>query len=1003
MTQPFRLPAGGIIERGRVLGFRFDRREYQGHPGDTLASALLANGIRVVARSFKYHRPRGIMTAGIEEPSALVQLETGAFAEPNRRPTDIFLYDGLRAESQHAWPWLGFDVAALADRFAPLLPAGFYYKTFTGPLLWRTFWEPLLRHMAGLGRAPELPDPARYDKRHAHCDVLVVGGGPAGLNAALAAGRHGARVILAESDTEFGGGLLRRPTRIGDAEGAAWARGAVAELNVMPEVRLRCETTVLGCYDDNYLIAAERVGERLGPAAPPGLPRQRLWHIRARRVVLATGAIERPPVFPDNDRPGIMLAGAVETYLHRFAVRAGRRAVLFVNNDGAYPLAPALKRAGVAVAAIVDPRPEPGEAARHLADGIPLYSGHAVIGTAGRAALRRVWVRPAEASGVMAGAGRGRAVALACDLLAVSGGWNPNVQLFAQARGRLRFDPGLAAPVPGESEMAVDCAGAANGNFALASCLAEGEMAGMRAAALCGFGASGGARQLPAAPADDTHLEAAAPIPHALSSGERRRAFVDLHNDVTAADIALAAREGYAVPEHLKRYTTLGMGTDQGKTGNLAGLALLAAATGQSLAATAPTTFRPPYAPVSYGLLAGRERGLLADPVRVTPMHDWHVASGAVFEDVGQWKRARYYPRPGEDMRAAVRRECLRVRDGVALLDASTLGKIEVAGPDAARFLDRVYINRWDNLVVGACRYGVMCHEDGMVFDDGVGTRLAEDRFLLTTTSGNAGAVLDWFEDWLQTEWTDLELFCNSVTEEWANATLVGPRARDVLQALAPDLALDPAAFPFMRMREAEVAGIAARVLRVGFSGELSYEINVQADFGPALWERLIAAGEAYGIVPYGTEAMHVLRAEKGYVMVGHETDGSVTPVDLGLGTMIAGNKDFLGRRSLSRSDTARPDRKQLVGLLPEDPAEILPEGAQLVADSDGTPPMPMIGHVTSSYYGARIGRGFALALVAGGRARHGERVSAPLPGRTVAARICPPAFYDPEGRRRDG
>jgi sarcosine oxidase, subunit alpha len=465
----------------------------------------------------------------------------------------------------------------------------------------------------------------------------------------------------------------------------------------------------------------------------------------------------------------------------------------------------------------------------------------------------------------------------------------------------------------------------------------------------------------------------------------------------------LAAREGYAVPEHLKRYTTLGMGTDQGKTGNFGGLALLATATGQSLAAMAPTTFRPPYTPISYGLLAGRQRGRLADPVRVTPMHDWHVAAGAVFEDVGQWKRARYYPRPGEDMAGAVRRECLAARDGVALLDASTLGKIEIAGPDAARFLDRITINRWENLAVGGCRYGVMCHEDGMVFDDGVGTRLAADHFLLTTTTGNAAAVLAWLEEWLQTEWTDLDVFCTSVTEEWANATLIGPRARDVLQTLAPDLDLDTEAFPFMRMREAELAGMPARIFRVSFSGELSYEINVPADFGLALWRLLIAAGASYGIAPYGTEAMHVLRAEKGYFMIGQETDGSVTPIDLGLGAMMAGDKDFLGRRSLKRSDTARTDRKQLVGLLPDDPAMILPEGTQLVATEDATAPLPMIGHVTSSYYGARIGRGFALALVVGGRARHGETVWASLPDRTVAVRICLPVFYDPEGRRRDG
>ncbi len=482
-----------------------------------------------------------------------------------------------------------------------------------------------------------------------------------------------------------------------------------------------------------------------------------------------------------------------------------------------------------------------------------------------------------------------------------------------------------------------------------------------------------------------------------------RRAFVDLHNDVTAADLALAAREGYGAPEHAKRYTTFGMGTDQGKTGNPAGLALLAAATGSSIADTAPTTFRPPYVPVSFGALAGRARSRLADPVRLTPMHDWHVTAGAVFEDVGQWKRPRFYPQAGEDMAAAARRECLAVRDRVGLLDASTLGKIEVAGPDTAAFLERMYINRWQNLPIGRCRYGVMCRDDGMMFDDGVGVRLAEDRFLVTTTTGNASAVLEWFEEWLQTEWPELDVFCTSLTEQYAVATLAGPRSREVLTAAAPDLPVNPAAFPFMTMREMAVAGIPARVFRISYSGELGYEINVAADYGLALWEALVAAGDAYGITPYGTEAMHVLRAEKGYVMIGQETDGSVTPVDLGLARMAAPDKDFVGRRSMARSDLVRPDRKELVGLLPDDPEMVIHEGAQLVAEPDGAPPPRMIGHVTSSYFGARLGRGFALALVEGGRARHGETVWAALPERTIAAQICPPVFYDIDNRRRDG
>jgi sarcosine oxidase subunit alpha len=999
VTQLFRLPTGGQIDRGRVLRFTFDGQEYEGHPGDTLASALLANGVRLVARSFKYHRPRGIFSAGPEEPSALVQLESGAHTEPNRRATDIALYDGLRAASQHAWPRLDTDFGALIGGFGRLFPAGFYYKTFMQPrALWRHVWEPLLRHMAGLGRAPSLPDPSRYDKCHTHCDVLVVGAGPAGLSAALAAGRGGARVILADSEPIFGGALLRRPYRIDGEDGTAWAAAVVAEFTAMPEVRLLPATTLLGRYDDNYLVAAERVGDLLGPSTPAGLRRQRLWHIRARRVVLATGALERPLVFAGNDRPGIMLASAVETYLRRYAVLPGSRAVLFADNDDAYRTAAVLTEAGATVAAIVDPRATPGIAAQQLVRAIPLYSGYTVAATAGRKALRRIRIQPI--------AGTGDRIAIDCDLLAVSGGWNPTLHLFAQAQGRLRFDESLAAFVPDGKAAGVECAGAARGSFALSRCLAEGAAAGARAAALCGFG-SGEASSPPATPEEEGaspgHLSLL-PLPQG-----GRRAFVDLHNDVTAADIALAAREGFVASEHLKRYTTLGMGTDQGKTGNVAGLALLAMMTGRDIGETAPTTFRPPYVPVTLGLLAGRSRGRLADPVRLTPMYQWHVAAGAVFEDVGQWKRARYYPRAGEDMHAAVRRECLAARDGVALLDASTLGKIEVSGPDAGRFLDRVYINRWQNLAVGHCRYGVICHDDGMVFDDGVGTRLAPDRFFLTTTTGNAGPVLDWLEEWLQTEWPELDVFCASVTEEWANATLVGPQARDVLALVAPGLALDSGAFPHMTMREADVAGIPARIFRISFSGELSYEITVPADCGLHLWERLIAAGEPFGITPYGTEAMHVMRAEKGFIIIGQETDGSVTPLDLGLDALIARDKDFLGRRSLARRDTARRDRKQLVGLLPDNPGEILPESAALVDVLGEMPPVlpgphpGLIGHVTSSYFGARIGRGFALALVKDGRARHGEPVWAPLPGRTVAARICPPVFYDPGGTRRDG
>jgi sarcosine oxidase subunit alpha len=967
VTQPFRLPSGGRIDRSRTLRFRFDGREYEGHPGDTLASALLANGVRVVARSFKFHRPRGIFSAGAEEPSALV----GVDGEPNRRATDIRLYDGLTAASQHAWPGLRFDLGAMVGRLAPLFPAGFYYKIFfRSPTAWRRLWEPLLRRMAGLGHAPQEPDLGRYDKTHTHCDVLVVGAGPAGLAAALAAGRTGARVILAEADGELGGTLLRRPGQLD----AAWLDRIAAELAMLPEMRVLPNTTVFGCYDGNYLMAAERGA------------RPRLWHIRAGSVVLATGALERPLAFADNDRPGVMLASAAETYVNRFGVMPGRRAVLFANNDDAYRSAASLAAAGIVIAAIVDLRGEPDAGAMQGLDGVAHYRSHAVARTAGRGGLRRIRTQRYDPDNA---AVYGRAIPIDCDLLLVSGGWNPVLHLFAQAQGRLRYDDRLAAFVPDAIAGAVEATGAARGSFGLAACLAEGAAAGARAAASRGFGS-----ETPAMP-EPRSADAPYPLWLVPSADRGRRSFVDLHNDVTAADIALAAREGFTAIEHVKRWTTLGMGTDQGKTGNVTGLALLSQQLGRTIAETGTTTFRPPYVPVGFGLIAGRERGALFDPVRLTPMHDWHAGAGAMFEDVGQWKRPRYYPRAGETMDQAVRRECLAARDAVALLDASTLGKIEVSGPDAARFLDRLYINRWANLAVGRCRYGVMCRDDGMVFDDGVGTRLARDRFLVTTTTGNAGAVLDWFEEWLQTEWPELDVFCTSLTEEWANATLVGPAARQVLAAVAPRL--DLAAFPFMALRETDIDGIPARVFRIGFAGELSYEINVPASAGLQLWERLVAAGAAYGITPYGTEAMHVLRAEKGFIVVGQETDGSVTPLDLGFAVK---DQDFLGRRSLARPELAHGNRKQLVGLLPDDPGVVLSEGAQLIDEPQSR---TMVGHVTSSYFGARIGCGFALALVRRGRQRHGESIWAWHRGKAVPARICAPVFYDPEGRRRDG
>ncbi|MBV9521243.1 MAG: sarcosine oxidase subunit alpha, partial [Alphaproteobacteria bacterium] len=747
----------------------------------------------------------------------------------------------------------------------------------------------------------------------------------------------------------------------------------------------------------------ERLSDHLAPdgrAAPT--PRQRLWKVRARECVLATGAIERPLVFVNNDLPGIMLAGAAQSYVRRHAVRPGSRAVIFTNNDSAYEAALALADAGIAVAAIVDARA--GEVAASDAcrkHGIALLRGHAVVAASGGHALSEVTVAPLDPAATgLAGA----ASTLRCDLLCVSGGWSPAIHLFSQSGGRAAFDASAGCFVPEQSRQAERSAGAARGSLDLARCLAEGHEAGLLAARAAGFSGSPPPPRAAERPMTQPRALWEVPSPH---DARRDRKFVDLQNDVTAADIALAAREGYRSVEHVKRYTTTGMGVDQGKTGNVNALAILAAETGGAIPSVGTTTFRPPYTPVTIGALAGRNIGAFFDPVRKTPMSPWHEARGAVFEPVGKWRRPLYYPMQGEDMDAAVRRECLAVRNAAGLCDASTLGKIDIKGRDAVRLLDRVYTNGWGSLKPGRCRYGLMLKDDGMVFDDGVTTRLGERHFLMTTTSGHAEAVMSWLEEWLQCEWPDLEVFLTSVTTHWATAMLAGPQARAVLAAAGTDIDTSREGSPYMTLREGHVAGIPARVFRVSFTGELSFEINVPARYGLALWETLMKAGAGFGIAPIGTEALHVLRAEKGYVVVGHDTDGTVTPYDLGMGWIVDQKKaDFIGKRGLRRSDLARPGRKQLVGLLTEDPTLVVPEGSQIVADGTGTigtPPVPMLGHVTSSYWSPALRRSIAMALIAGGADRQGEAVRVVLSDRPARAIIGSSRFYDPEGARLHG
>ena len=1004
MTQPCRLPRGGLIEREREVGFRFNGRAMTGHPGDTLASALLANGVHLVARSFKYHRPRGILAAGAEEPNALVQLGSGARTEPNPKATQVRLVDGLEAASVNVFPSVEFDLGAATGFGSHLMVAGFYYKTFKGSQrLWQRVYEPAIRRAAGWGKAPSEPDPDRYDHRHVHCDVLVVGAGPAGLAAARAAAASDARVILIDEQAVPGGSLLAGSSIVDGRGGPDWAAAALAEIAARPEAQVLLNTTAFGYYDRNYVAAVQQLHDGSDRSA---LPRQRIWHIRAGRVVLATGAHERPLVFADNDRPGTMLAGAVRAYLHRWAVVPGRRAVLFANNDGAYATAFDLLEAGCDIQAVVDSRRGAEgalvEEARRA--GIRVLDGSVVTGTRGYKRIAAVEVRRRN--------GRDHAVEstcqwLDCDLLCVSGGWSPVVHLFSQSGGRLAYDEARACFRPDVGRQALRSVGGCNATFDLPGCLREGHEAGGDAAEQTGFRVPDLAAPVAGNTPDVGDPEALWLVPGATAPNRgKRKWFVDLQNDTTAADIHLAVREGFESVEHMKRYTLAGFGTDQGKTSNINALAILAERVGLRMGQVGTTTFRPPYTAVTFGALAGLDRGPLLEPVRVTSIQERHTAAGAVFEDVGQWKRPRYFPRAGEDMAAAVARECRAVREGVGMIDASTLGKIDIQGPDSAEFLNRVYTSAWSKLPVGKVRYGIMCREDGMVFDDGTTSRIGETRYLMTTTTGGAAAVLDHLEEYLQTEWPELRVRLTSVTEQWASVGIAGSRAFDVLAALAPDRDLSPAALPFLGWCDATLAGLKARVFRISFTGELQYEVNVVWPDGPALWDAVRDAGEQFGITPYGTETMHVLRAEKGFIIVGQETDGTQTPDDLGLNWLIAKSKpDFVGKRSMARTDMLRPDRKQLVGLVPVDPARALPEGAQLIETRDAgrAPPVPMLGFVTSSYFSPALDQGFALALVAGGRARHGDEILAALPEGDVRVKICDPVFYDREGKRRDG
>ncbi len=1025
MTQPFRLAGAGRLTPARGIRFSFDGQGYTGLEGDTLASALLANGVHLVGRSFKYHRPRGILSAGAEEPNALVGVHRDAARKtPNVRATVQELYDGLTAVSQNRWPSLSFDIGAANDLGSPFFSAGFYYKTFMWPkAAWKRLYEPQIRQAAGLGTAPDQPDPDRYASRYAHCDVLVVGAGAAGLAAALAAGESGASVILCDEQAEPGGALrYENGAAIDGTRGWDWAMATAARLRTMDRVRVLPRTTAFGYYAQNLVGLVERLTDHLAAPAPDA-PRERLWKVRARRVIVASGAIERHMVFADNDRPGIMLASAARTFLNHFGVAVGRNVGVYAANDSAYAAALDLHRGGVKVAAIIDLRERaegPLPAAARQA-GIEVLPGHAVTKTGGRLRVSSITVEPAAG---------GAARTIPVDALLVSAGWTPSVHLVSQSRGKLVFDAARQVFLPGQQAQDCVSVGACNGTESLAATIEEALAAGERSAKetrakapppltpphkgegdsetlatpspLWG-GVGGGGTPAMTIEGEDWVGGMAGAAPGA-EPDKTVKAFVDFQNDVTAKDIGQAVREGMRSIEHVKRFTTNGMATDQGKTSNLHGLAIAAEVLGKPMPEVGLTTFRPPYTPVTFGAIVGHGRGALFDPTRRTPTHGWAEAHGAVFEDVGLWKRAWYFPRTGEDMHAAVARECRTVREAAGIFDASTLGKIEVVGPDAAEFMELLYTNPWKKLGVGRCRYGIMLREDGFIYDDGVVGRLADDRFHVTTTTGGAARVLHHMEDYLQTEFPHLKVWLTSVSEQWAVIAVQGPKAREIVAPLVEGADISDAAMPHMSVRETKVCGVPARLFRMSFTGERGYEINVPADYGRAVWEAVWAEGQKHGACAYGTETMHVLRAEKGFIIVGQETDGTVTPGDVGLDWAIGRNKaDFVGIRGLKRPDLAGPGRKQLVGLLTKDPKTVLEEGAQIVADAGQKVPMTMIGHVTSSYWSENCGRSIALALVVDGRNRIGTTLHVPMPDGSIAVEVTKPIFLDEEGERVNG
>ncbi len=999
MSKNLRVKTSKFIDETTKVSFKFNGKTYYGFKGDTLASALLSNDIHLVGRSFKYHRPRGIMTAGSEEPNAIVQTNHNtALTEPNVRATEIEIYEGLEASSQNCWPSVNFDIGGINNFLSPLLPAGFYYKTFMWPASFWEKYEYVIRHSAGLGKSPTEPDPDIYDHRYIHCDVLVIGAGITGIMAAKTAAKNNLKTLLLDEKTELGGSTIYQDSdhvKINDQSSSSWLENEITELEKLDNLEIKTRTSVAAYHGYNYLLARENLTDHLSNNDAQNKVRQRLLKIRAKKVIVATGSLERPMVFNNNDRPGIMLSSAVKKYADYYGVATGQKNIFFTNNDTAYESAISLNNKGINVKAIVDIRENPNSEFTKRAEnlGIKIYRNYTIVNTHGYKKLNKISIMELSKDGQSFA--NSNIITLDCDCLGMAGGWTPAVHLFTQSGGKLKFRDEDQVFIPNKYPSDQISVGSCNGDFELDEIINNTSKSLKKFLNINGTDFDNLDVQCP----KDKEIRNIWLLPSNKVLG-KTKPFVDYQNDATAKDIKLALREGFKSIEHVKRYTTTGMGTDQGKLGNMHALGIIADTAGIKVGELGTTTFRPPYTPLTFGTMVGRNVGEYFDAFRRTPMNDWHIENKAEFENVGQWKRAWYYPKNDETMHDTVQRESKAARDSAGILDASTLGKIDIQGTDASEFLNRVYTNAWSKLAIGKCRYGLMLNEDGMVYDDGVTTRLDENHYIMTTTTGGAANVLSKLEDYLQTEWPELDVYLSSVTDHYATASVCGPNSKKILNKIIPDLDLSDENFPHMSFKDAKIDNIKCRVMRISFTGEHSYEINVQANFGKSLWKKCMEAGQEYKITPYGTETMHLLRAEKGFIIVGQDTDGTMTPIDLQMDWIVSKKKyDFIGKRSLYRSDTMKEDRKQLVGLITDNPSEVLEEGAQIVANINITP-VEMLGHVTSSYYSPNLNKSIALAVVRNGKNMMGQKLIIAMESKNINVTIVDPVFFDKENVR---